>query len=135
MTSQKNIRDLGSFEDIVEQRREALGVKDGTTVKVPGFGREWEIAVPGLQDSTWNDAWSDLHIDMNDGLVAMADFRREVTEMILGDQAEDFIAECDKIGQDPSALLNDVLAKIREDSQENPTRRNSRNGRGRAKRR
>ena len=135
MATLKSIRDLGSFEDIIDQRRESLGVKDGTTVDVPGFGKTWTIAVPGLQTSEWNDQWSELYADLGENLISMADYRQQLAEMTLGDQADDFLAACEKAGQDGAALLNGILEKIREDAAENPTRRNSRNSRGRAKRR
>lgn len=134
-TPKKSLRDLGSFEDIIDQRREAIGVKEGTTVKVPGFGKTWEVAVPGLQEDNWNDAWADLHQDLAEGLVSMSAYRTEMAGLVLGDQADDFIAECQKVKQDAAALLNGILEKINEDQSENPTRRNSRNTRGRAKRR
>ncbi|APT92693.1 hypothetical protein CPHO_07065 [Corynebacterium phocae] len=130
----KKIRDLGSFEDLIAQRRDALGA-DGKTVTFPGFGKDWEVAAPGLQSAEWNDDFSALNQDYKDELLSFADFRAEFCSMILGEQAEDFSAACDKAGVDPVTLLNWALESIQKDVAENPTRRTSATTRQRARRR
>ncbi|MDO5501040.1 MAG: hypothetical protein Q4F67_15300 [Propionibacteriaceae bacterium] len=132
--SNKNMRDLGSFEDIIAQRKEATG-GDGTTFAFPGFGRDWNIAAPGLQDEEWNERWADLHTDLRDGLVTLAQYREELADLTLGEQADDFLAECRKAKLDAAQLIPAALDRFSEDAKANPTRQNSRSTRRRSKQR
>ena len=130
----KKLRDLGSFDDLIAQRSEAIGA-DGGTVTIPGFGKDWTLAAPGLQSAEWNDRLNALEEDMDADLIAFPDFRREFCELMLGDQADDFTAAADKAGVDPVVLLQWALQKISEDQSKNPTRRNLPSTRARAKQR
>lgn len=130
----KNLRDLASFDDLIAQRRDAIGA-DGRTVPFEGFGTTWQLAAPNLQSSEWNDRFQDLIEDASDGVISTADYRREMADLLLGDKAGDFIAAAEKEGVDPLMLLNWAVQKMADDSLENPTRPSSRNTRPRAKRR
>ena len=130
----KNLRDLGSFDEIIAQRRDAVGA-DGRTVAIEGFGKPWQVAAPNLQSADWNDRFQDLVNDVADNIISTADYRVELADLMLGDQAGDFIAAAEKEGVDPLTLLNWALQKIADDAEANPTRPNSRNTRPRAKRR
>lgn len=130
----KNLRDLASFDDLIAQRRDAIGA-DGRTVPFEGFGTTWQLAAPNLQSSEWNDRFQDLIEDASDGVISTADYRREMADLLLGDKADDFITAAEKEGVDPLMLLNWAVQKMADDSQENPTRPSSRNTRPRAKRR
>lgn len=134
MTAPKKIRDLGSFDDLIAQRREAVG-GEGKTFPMAGFGKEWHIAAPSLQSAEWNDQLSELRNDMAEGLITQTVFRAELLDLCLGEQAEEFAAECDKIGIDPATLVTEAMQIFNEDQEENPTRRNSRSTRRRQKRR
>lgn len=130
----KNLRDLASFDDLIAQRRDAIGA-DGRTVPFEGFGTTWQLAAPNLQSSEWNDRFQDLIEDASDGVISTADYRREMADLLLGGKADDFIAAAEKEGVDPLMLLNWAIEKMADDSLENPTRPSSRNTRPRAKRR
>ena len=130
----KNLRDLGSFDELIAQRRDAVGT-DGRTVPIEGFGHTWQVAVPTLQSSEWNDRFQDLVDDVAEGVVSTADYRQELADLLLGEQAEAFTTAAEKEGVDPIMLLNWALRKITDDAVENPTRPSSRNTRPRAKRR
>lgn len=130
----KKLRDLGSFDDLIAQRSEAIGA-DGGTVTFPGFGKEWQVAAPGLQTAEWNDRLNELQEDVEAELISFAQFRDEFCELMLGDQADDFSAAAEKAGVDPVVLLRWALEKIAEEQAANPSQRNSPNTRGRAKRR
>ncbi|MCT1450647.1 hypothetical protein [Corynebacterium sp. p3-SID1194] len=130
----KKLRDLGSFDDLIAQRSEAIGA-DGGTVTIPGFGKDWQVAAPGLQSAEWNDRLNTLQEDVEDELITFSQFRTEFCELMLGDQAEDFTAAADKAGVDPVVLLRWALEKIGEEQAKNPSRRNSPNTRARAKQR
>lgn len=130
----KNLRDLASFDDLIAQRRDAIGA-DGRTVPFEGFGTTWQLAAPNLQSSEWNDRFQDLIEDASDGVISTADYRREMADLLLGDKADDFITAAEKEGVDPLMLLNWAVQKMADDSRENPTRPSSRNTRPRAKRR
>ena len=130
----KNLRDLASFDDLIAQRRDAIGA-DGRTVPFEGFGTTWQLAAPNLQSSEWNDRFQNLIEDASDGVISTADYRREMADLLLGDKADDFITAAEKEGVDPLMLLNWAVQKMADDSQENPTRPSSRNTRPRAKRR
>lgn len=130
----KKLRDLGSFDDLIAQRSEAIGA-DGGTVTIPGFGKEWQVAAPGLQPAEWNDRLNTLQEDVEDELITFAQFRSEFCELMLGDQADEFTAAADKAGVDPVVLLRWALEKISEEQAKNPSRRNSPNTRARVKQR
>lgn len=130
----KKLRDLGSFDELIAQRRDAVGA-DGRTVPIEGFGKTWQIAAPNLQSAEWNDRFQDLVDDVADNVISTTDYRAELADLMLGDQASDFIAAAEKEGVDPLTLLNWALVKVSEDETANPTRPNSRSTRPRAKRR
>ena len=133
MTS-KNLRDLDSFDELIAQRADAIGA-DGKTVPIEGFGKTWQLNAPGLQSAEWNDRFQELSSDFADGVVSTADFRTELADLLLGDQADEFCAAADKVGFDPLTLLNWAVDKIAASMSENPTRKNSRATQKRAKRR
>lgn len=130
----KNIRDLGSFDDLIAQRAEAIGA-DGRTVTIDGFGKKWNLAAPNLQPAEWNDQFTELTNDFSEGVVSTADFREELGDLLLADQKEAFFTEADKAGVDPLLLMNWAIQKMAEDVAANPTQRNSRSTPKRAKRR
>lgn len=130
----KNIRDLGSFDELIAQRAEAIGA-DGKTVPVEGFGKTWHINAPNLQPAAWNDQFNELTADFSDGLVSTAGFREELGELLLADQKDEFFAAADKAGTDPLMLLNWVIQKMADDVAANPIRPSSRSTRKPAKRR
>lgn len=132
--SKTNLRDLSSFDELIAQRRDAVG-SDGKTVPIEGFGTTWQVASPTLQDADWNDRFLDLVDDAAEGLVSTADYRTELADLLLGEQAADFCAAAEKAGVDPLMLLNWALEKIAGDAVENPTQKSSRSTRARAKRR
>ena len=132
--SKKNLRDLASFDELIAQRREAVG-GDGKTVPIEGFGKTWHVASPGLQDAAWNDRFMDLAEDAADGVISTADYRTELADLLLGDQADAFIAAADKEGLDPLFMLNWAVEKIAGDAVANPSRPSLRTSRPRAKRR
>lgn len=130
----KDIRNLGSFDDMIAQRAEAIGA-DGRTVTIDGFGKKWNISAPNLQSAEWNDQFTELTSDFADGYASSADLREGLGELLLADQKEAFFAEADKAGVDPLLLMNWAVTKMAEDVEANPTRRNSRSTPKRAKRR
>ena len=130
----ESLRNLGSFDDFIAQRRDAVGA-DGSTVPIDGFGRVWHIAVPNLQPSDWNDEFQDLVEDATEGFISTSDYRNEISRLLLGDQADDFKTAADEAGVDPLTLLNWFMQEMAEETSVNPTRKNSSGGRKRAKRR
>lgn len=139
MSTNKKLRDLGSFDDIIAKRAETLG-GDGTTFPMQGFGTEWHLRAPDMQSAEWNDAFTDLHHDLSDDYITTADYREELLNMILGEeQAAKFVKECEKVnggnGIDPAMLINRALTAYQEDRDTNPSRAKSRTTRPRPKRR
>lgn len=130
----KNLQDLKGFDALIAKRAEVAG-GDGTTFPVPGFGKTWHLVAPDLADTDWTDDFYELQADFSDGAISVQDYRTELVELFLGDQAEAFTAECEKVEQDPMKLVNLVVAEYSQERQENPTRSRSRNTRKRAKRR
>lgn len=132
------MRDLEGFDALIAKRREAVG-GSGKTFTMPGFGRDWELMAPELASAAWNDRFTELQQDVRDDAISTSDFRTEFCELILGDQAADFMDACDAAmdgeGIDPIDLLTWAMSEHREKVQENPTRSSSRNNRPRAKRR
>lgn len=137
--NKKSLRDFESFDDMVSKRAEVLG-GDGTTFPITGFGKEWHLAAPDMQSADWNDTFTALHMDLQDGLIGSAGYRDELLDLILGEeQADEFRKACDKAnggkGVDPAPLINRALEAYNEDRRENPTRPKSQNGRQRPRRR
>lgn len=134
----QDITQLEGFDAFIEKRKEAVG-GEGNTFKIPGFGREWDIIAPDLAGPDWIDSFDALSQDIADGLITTAQHREEFCELLLGDQAEDFLAACatanDGKGINAVGLLNWALSKYREQREENPTQGRSRAIRRRAKRR
>lgn len=129
----KNLQELKGFDALIAKRAESVG-GDGTTFPVPGFGKTWHLVAPDLADTEWTDAFHDLQGDFTDRVISVQDYRAELVDLFLGDQAEDFTAECEKVGQDPMKLVNWAVDEYSQERQENPTRSRSRNTRRRAKR-
>lgn len=126
------------FDAMIAQRAEAVG-GDGTTFPITGFGRTWYLKSPSLASAEWKDNFSELSADLTEGHISSAVFRDEMLDMVLGDQAEDFADACDQVldgqGIDPIDLINEAMREHQEKLAKNPSRGNSRNIRGRAKRR
>lgn len=138
-TNKRSLRDFESFDDMVSKRAEVLG-GDGTTFTITGFGKEWHLAAPDMQSADWNDKFTALHMDLQDGVIGSAGYRDELLDLILGEeQADEFRKACDKAnggkGVDPAPLINRALEAYNEDRRENPTRPKSQNGRQRQRRR
>ena len=124
------LHDLPSFDALIEQRKDAVGA-EGRHVTINGFGQEWRVAVPGLQSAAWNDTFDELNEDVNSGVIATTDFRAEMCDLMLGEQAEDFIHVCDENNIDPVILLTGVLQEMVPGN----SRKTSRGGRRPQKRR
>lgn len=125
-----------SFDEMIAQRSEAVGIEDGSKFAQEGFGRTWYIQAPDLADAEWVDELSALHDDFSDGEITSAEFRADFTELMLGDQAEEFRTACDERGVNPVNLINWALQNYREaQGKADRSRRNSQRVRARAKRR
>lgn len=125
-----------SFDDMIAQRAEAVGIEDGSKFAQEGFGRTWYIQAPDLADTAWVDEMSALNEDFAEGEITPAEFRTEFTDLMLGDQAEDFRVACDERGVNPINLLNWAMQNYRDaQGKADRSRRNSQRTRARAKRR
>lgn len=132
--SAKPLNEMEGFDALIAKRSEAIG-GDGKTFIVPGFGRDWHLVAPELASAEWNDDFFALSEDFQDGLMTLADYRDSLSELLLGDQSDDFQDACDKEGVAPETLLNWAVSEHRKKTSENPTSRSSRASRRRAKRR
>lgn len=130
-----DLRSLKGFDAMIAKRAEATGTEDGRRFEVPGFGRTWHLISPELASDEWNDKFAELQSDLQGGYISLADFREDYVDLMLGDEADDFLDAADEADIDPVSLLNWALEEYSEERKKNPTSRSSRSTRRRSKRR
>lgn len=128
------LHELKGFDAIIAKRAEALN-NDGKTFTFPGFGRDWHLTAPELAGADWNDRFADLLDDVRSNSISNQDYREELLDLILSEEADEFAVKCDEVGVDPATLINAALQQYAEERQENPTPRGSRTTPRRVKRR
>lgn len=118
-----------NLDALLAKRREVLG--SDHTFPVEFAGETFQFIAPELATKEWNEDWTSLREDAADGIVSAAVQREETLRLVLGGQADDFVAAAEAAGIDPLTLVGWAM----EDHAEYVGKTRSRQSSNRAQRR
>lgn len=122
-----------NLDALLAKRREVVG--DDHSFPVEFAGTTFHFVAPELASTEWNDRHTALRDDAEDGLISTDDLRAEMADLILGDEAADFIEKADEAGIDPLTLIGWAMRDHAEHVGKIQSRENSNRSQRRARRR
>ncbi|HAT1303606.1 MULTISPECIES: hypothetical protein [Corynebacterium] len=107
-----------NLDHLLEKRREVVG--DAHKFPVEFAGRVFHFVAPEIAGADWNDRHAELREDSHAGIISTEALRVEMAELMLEDEADDFINLANEQGVDPLSLImwavedhNDRVGKTR----------------------
>lgn len=122
-----------NLDSLLEKRREATG--SAHCFPVEFSGKTFHFVAPEIASTEWNDRHSALREDSVEGLISQEDLRREMTDLVLGDEAESFIEAANKEDIDPLVLIAWAMEDHADYVGKTRSRQNSNRSQRRAKQR
>ena len=106
------------LDKIIEQRKEKTG--SGHTWPFAFGGKIFDCVDPVFATEEWSDRHSNLISDLQDDLLSLTEFREELIDLFLGDQADEFRKVVrDKYDMTPGNALNFVIDARAEEQEKN----------------
>ncbi|QRP98947.1 hypothetical protein I6J72_05455 [Corynebacterium sp. FDAARGOS 1242] len=122
-----------NLDALLAKRREVVG--DAHTFPVEFAGTTFHFIAPELASAEWNDRHTELREDAADGIIFGDTLRAEMTDLILGDEAEAFIEKANEAGVDPLSMIGWAMQDHAEHVGKTQSRQSSNRSQRRARQR
>ncbi|GLB62662.1 hypothetical protein NCCP2495_05400 [Dietzia sp. NCCP-2495] len=123
------------LSEMLATRKEALGTEDRFDWPVDDE-KSFQVRDPRMASEAWRDELVQLGRDFEDGELLPSEFSRELIEMYLDDQTDDYLALFEGMS-DPASTARELLTDAVKSwvEQTDPTQKSSRATRRRSKQR